>query len=256
MPHAARQLPSWLTSNVGQRRMNQLYVLALLVLGVVAHGAEYIKRANGVVLVGWNAGEGSYERQVIGADLATFEVVLGLYAKDRNRVYLEGRPLETADPATFQRIGRRYWRDRTHVFLHTWILPGADPRTFRMLTTEREWGMDAKEVYFGTTAIKVADIGSFQVIREHWAKDAKHYYTDVGLTTHYKVDCDYSSFTILSARYAKDKFRAYWGGHVIEGAELTTFEAVGQFRAKDSKWYYIGSKRQRSVEKELELRLR
>ena len=144
---------------------------AFVAIALVGCSAGYKITPTSVSLTGWNEGRGHYEWLIAGADPATFEVITGTYAKDRHHVYHEGNPIETADPDTFRPIRGQYWKDKAHVFLGEWMLRGADPATFRVLETSQEWGLDANDVYFGTTPIHVEDLGSFRVLRTHWAKD-------------------------------------------------------------------------------------
>lgn len=214
--------------------------LALLLAGC---GTGYRKSATDVSFAGWDEGNGRWSFVIAGAEPASFTELGGGYARDAKRVYRNGLVIEHADPATFQRIGGDYWGDARHVFLNGNVVRQADPGTFRIFEPGLNWGRDARDVYFGTTPVGVVDLASFEIVRDHWARDAVHYYTDIGPTNFYKVVCDRATFVIINRAYAKDKDRAYWGGKPIEDADLATFETAGTHGAKDAKGPFSGATR-------------
>ena len=56
-----------------------------------------------------------------GADLATFQVLDGILARDQFRIYSFGYPLENIDPATFQKVSGAdnpycFYKDKDHLY--------------------------------------------------------------------------------------------------------------------------------------------
>lgn len=223
--------------------MARVLVLGLVAVLVAGCGVGYRRSATEVTYAGWDEGNGRWSFVIAGADAATFEELGGGYARDSRHVYLNGRVIARAMPATFRRMGGRYGRDAERVFLGEHVVRDADPRTFRVIDRAREWGRDARDVYFGTTPVGVVDLATFEIVREHWARDSVHYYTDIGLTNHYKVVCDRATFVIINRAYAKDKDRAYWGGKPIEDADLATFEPAGTNGVRDARGLFSGATR-------------
>ena len=79
-------------------------------------------------------------KPVTGAHAAAFVVVPGYentteelyFAKDDVHVFWKDKIVSGADPATFQAIEFGYGTDKNHVFYKTSIMQGADPKTFRV----------------------------------------------------------------------------------------------------------------------------
>ena len=151
-----------------------------------------------------------------GADQNSFVPINRVYAKDSQNVYWEGDVVHGADPSTFVPLGWEHGRDKFKVFWHRQEIQGADP-------------------------------DSFKIIRDSWARDKMAYYTigymlvDNFVTDRWvKLDCDYSTLTILSLEYAKDKNRAYYFGSPIDGADVKTFQLTRSGTAKDRYHNYRG----------------
>lgn len=222
--------------------MKRILAASLAVL-LVGCGVGYRTSTSEVSYAGWDEGNGRWSFVIAGADPASFQELGGGYARDAKRVYRNGLVIEHADAATFRRIGGSYWRDRQRVFLNGTVVRQADPATFRILEPGMNWGRDARDVYFGTTPVGVVDLATFEIVRDHWARDSVHYYSDIGPTNFYKVICDRATFVIINRAYAKDKDRAYWGGKPIEDADVATFESAGKYGAKDAKGLFSGAMR-------------
>jgi len=136
---------------------------------------------------------GSYSVPVLGADPTTFaaigNIITGGYAKDKNNVYLLGKPLPGIDPATFTFIStdvpiptesdypgayatQAYAKDKWHVYsvdtgsiYPPTIIAGADSATFTPLfdTNNKitDYSKDKNTVYYLWTIISGADPATF-----------------------------------------------------------------------------------------------
>lgn len=114
--------------------------------------------------VTWDEAHG-YTTKPLGADEATFNVLGNKqYAKDKNNVYYQGRPIDKADASTFVMIkGGPYSKDKNHVYLLDTIVINADPNTFTVINYP--YARDKKGVYCGTVPVNVINIGEFEVIQ-------------------------------------------------------------------------------------------
>lgn len=143
----------------------------------------------------------------------------GAYAKDKNAVYYscKGEVLKGADPATIQVVGQNYVRDASHVYYYNSIIDAADPNTFTLLGGTEDIGM-------GLTTSHI------------YSKDKNHVY-HLGQ----KIDgADPATFQILGYAYAKDKSYAYISGDSIKDADLATFTALNDTHyAKDKNHVYL-----------------
>lgn len=99
----------------------------------------------------------------IPADRASFRVILGQFARDKNAIYQMGRVIPGADLASFSAISGQhgYAQDDNHIYGPHGVIPEADPETFKMLT--KNYSLDAGHVFFDGKLID-ADSGSFEVI--------------------------------------------------------------------------------------------
>ncbi len=205
-------------------------ILPVLIL-ILLTGCQSYKIKNGKwSFVSWNEGNGGTVTEVQGADQNSFVPINGVYAKDKNYVYLWNNVIEGADPNTFAYLGKDYGKDQQKVFFGGKELKGADPNTFQII--EYRWSKDKNDAYCGSEPLKVVDVASFKILHigilNDWAKDKNDYYFDAK-----KIDCDYSTVKILNGSYAIDKNRAYFDGIPIEGVDVKTFQATDGVSAKD-----------------------
>lgn len=111
----------------------------------------------------------------ITADRATFRVILGQFARDKNTIFQMGGKIEGADLMSFSVISGQhgYAQDDNHIYGPNGVMREADPETFKMLT--KDYSVDAGHVFFDGKLIADADSGSFEVIDNGlYAVDDKH----------------------------------------------------------------------------------
>ncbi len=86
----------------------------------------------------------------------------------------------------------------------------------------------------GDVILKNADIRTFQVLNESYAKDKNNaYYASSAIT-----GADLATFTALSEVYAKDANKVYCLNKIIEDADLATFRPIGYYSAQDKDGTY------------------
>ncbi len=102
------------------------------------------------------------KRRPLGVDSETFQVYSKTgYAKDKNRVFFEGREIEGADHNSFHIDDENYARDKNHVYFYGVIVQKANPVTFEILPYP--YGKDEQRAYCGTLPMAVDDVESFRV---------------------------------------------------------------------------------------------
>lgn len=158
---------------------------------MVILGDNYAVDTDNVYVV--NATRSGWVR--IAADRATFRVILGQFARDKNAIYQMGRVIPGADLGSFSVISGQhgYAQDDNHIYGPHGVIREADPETFKMIT--KNYSVDAGHVFFDGKNIPEADSGSFEVI-------------DNGL-------------------YAVDDKRVYYAGRVLKDTSPVGFTVKG-----------------------------
>jgi hypothetical protein len=182
-----------------------------------------------------------------GADVATFQVVdkWSALAKDAKQVYYRTAVIEGADPATFELAGTAgVWRDKKDYYIGPTPLRVRDRASFKVLDEkvlgkdDHIWAHDKLDYYVGKQPTPIADIATFQVVQSWYAKDAKQVYFGSAILPM----ADPASFQGIggeSGEFAKDAKHVYWQGQVVEGGDAATFQFLQYRYAKDSRRAYF-----------------
>ncbi len=237
------------------RWIMRILVLLLATAALTACNTGYQQINGQWMYVTLDESQGRRENPIAGADAATFErIERSDFARDRSRVYYQGRVLEGADAATFEHLKGNYWKDRNRVYYFSRPLAGADPGSYRLLRAD--WGRDNRNVFVGADAVDPKDIGTFEVVNDNWARDSLWYYpAQYGRYAPIET-LDRATFKILDGVWAKDCCRVYYFNRVVEGADPATFEVINDVRGRDKDYYYLTGFRQRTVQEETELQQR
>lgn len=137
------------------------------------------------------------DKEVPGADPATFKEVDFYIGQDKHRAYNKGIPtqikdyskltevgslmysdgtniydshfniLPKADVATFEHISDNWYKDKSHVWWSSQLVAGANPKTFQPVSEggfggDFNYGKDDKHVFWNDSIIQGADPGSFE----------------------------------------------------------------------------------------------
>lgn len=137
------------------------------------------------------------DKEVPGADPATFKEVDFYIGQDKHRAYNKGIPtqikdyskltevgrlmysdgtniydshfniLPEADVATFEHISDNWYKDKSHVWWSSQLVAGANPETFQPVPAggfggDFNYGKDDKHVFWNDSIIQGADPGSFE----------------------------------------------------------------------------------------------
>ncbi|GAB3937908.1 hypothetical protein GCM10028804_60260 [Larkinella terrae] len=85
------------------------------------------------------------DRQLIGADHETFEILNDDYARDERTVYFKDKPLPTGDAGSFAVLSGGYAKDQNQVYYLGNVLKKADPATFKIV--ENVYEQDAADAH-------------------------------------------------------------------------------------------------------------
>ncbi len=194
------------------------------------------------------------ERQITGADPATFEILLYenkegdyKYAKDKTHAYFGETPIIGADPETFVALyhiesqygaGEEsyyedydtvyYAKDKNYVYGNSKILPSVDPTT---VSLEGSFIKDSKAV-FGTYA-KV-DAATFVSLGEEFYKDKDNYYCYGVVPLRVR---DPATFKSLEHNFAQDSQAIYSASFcgALPNSDPASFEVIEGYDGKYAK---------------------
>lgn len=223
-----------------------------------------------VFLEAWFVDGGNKQeiREIEGVDAETFEVVRGVWGKDKESVYYGTHRIGNSDPSTFEVLGvgegdlrsMMYGRDANAVYYTYQKLEGADPKTFQ--SVEQVWvfpgnyGEDKNSAYRNGQAFPKEDLVFFKQgelpptvkslgSRYFQYEDKVYYYPEsvqsvesLGL-----IDADLKSFRVLRSGYARDDKRVYYKGATVSEDPLNTFEILQDSYSKDANGVYYESKK-------------
>jgi hypothetical protein len=188
-----------------------------------------------------------------GADVATFEPLNHIWARDAKHVYTQMRVSKLADRATFEVLNYIFARDKNNIFYLAGTLKGADVKSFRVLDSGRrptaEWARvgtndwtyegfacDANNVYWDDMlsgkpcALKGADVQSFQLLSHGFVRDARYVWHNRWRLPGAKPD----AFRVLNPSYGTDGKGVFYAEIPMPEAEAATFEALMDFWARDA----------------------
>lgn len=191
--------------------------------------------------------------EITGADAASFKAFDTTYAKDRSKVYFDGRLLSGADATSFDVLERSgFAKDRNYAYVldrpvsddpgHFELIDGGlskdsaavywtdgrvlsdDPVHFAIVSNNNYYlfTKDSRTVDVNGNPIPGADPATFRVLQGAYAQDVRRvfYFTDP------IIDADAASFRPLDGPYAGDARRVYWMGKPIDGADPATFRVL------------------------------
>lgn len=177
-------------------------LLVVLLCGCTKTGYQ---KANGVVsFITWDEAHGRREHPVAGADANSFEVLDKQgYGKDQSGAYFRWSRMEHADADSLIALSDLYARDRRRVFYEGRTVPGADPLTFAIV--DAQWSRDAADVYLQGRPIKACDPATFSLLEHGWQRDSRCVYN----RGRQLPAADATTFSVLNFWYGKDARRVY-----------------------------------------------
>ncbi len=132
------------------------------------------------------------------------------YAKDKNKIYYEGKQLEVLNPNAFKRIDDTYYyTDGNLVFYNGKVIQGADGSSFKEIhivgSHYSHYSKDKNHVYFKNKIIENADPNEIEILDHNYSKTKKFVFLEKTMI----VDADPDSFEVLTFNFAKDKNNIY-----------------------------------------------
>ena len=189
-------------------------------------------------------------KKIEGVDPSSFEILHGdggyskevSYGKDKNGIYLaDGQEIKGADLASFQVLIFRYSKDKNHVYFYDQILPGRDAESFEVISKigaldqkNGSYTKDKHGIYYQNEKITNVDMSTFQVLSSSYAKDKNRRYC---YGTKIK-DADTASFEALDYGFGKDKNHVYVCEQILPEADPFTFQQLNDNYAKDQTHVY------------------
>lgn len=214
----------------------------------------YRVEGNKVVYEGpWNAGNSTKVIE-LNADPKTFEV-LGSdnknWAKDSSTVFWGYIPLSFMDTNTFEVLSINFGKDKDKVICGKDVIIETKPNDFktRRFTDSAGYtyiyGVDSKAAYLcstepnGYTRIATQSVEAFEQLEDGFYKDnEKVYWRSSEL-----IDVVPDDFFVLGGGYGSDNINVYYHSRIVNGADIETFEVIGNFTAKDKNQNYFMDER-------------
>ncbi|QLG44344.1 DKNYY domain-containing protein [Costertonia aggregata] len=167
-------------------------------------------------------------KKAMNVDMDTFEVLNGLFAKDKNNLYCYHNKVShpKLDLESF------YAKGETAVERDKMNNIGFDKNHVYVTVSKRQG-----DIYTtGITILEDADPKTFKKIDYHgWAKDHERYYYRNAL-----IHVDYDSFTFIDEFFSKDKNHVYW--HTFSNFVKTDANPETFVSAEKSKYIAIDDK--------------
>lgn len=177
--------------------------------------------------------------RVDGVDSSTFEAFDRTYARDRERVYINGHLLDGADAGSFQLLERPgFSKDRDHVYQHDQPI-SEDPANFAFLGSDLS--RDSVNVYWTDGSVLSRDPANFAIITDEnhylFAKDSDEVFVNGRVI----VGASPATFRVLEGAYSRDDAKVFYFDAQIPGADVTTFRPLeGPYAVDDDHAYWMG----------------
>ena len=208
-----------------------VFVLGLLILTSCTTG--YKNDGKEVTWHTWNEGSGHHSRK-LNADPETFEILDDDYGRDKTHAFYRGDIITGADGHTFRVLEKGFAADKSNVYDKGELMKGVEPASFKIHSYELT--EDKNDFYYNGKALNVRDKSSFEILKDNsgentnWGKDKYNGYYLNGTVI---PNIDYATFHPINAQrliqsgyYAADKYKAFFKGKEIPGADPATFREV------------------------------
>lgn len=156
---------------------------------------------------------------------------VGIYARDKQQVYLDGVVLTDAQPDSFKIMNRNYAGDKQHIYFNGKRLADVQVDSFEVLSEKSgyeaysSYARDKHHVYQNDTLIENAQAGTFEIISPDpfsYARDKKQVYFKGKVL----ADVQPATFKILesSANFATDGNQYFFAEHTIHICDKASFK--------------------------------
>ena len=235
---------------------------------------KYYRDKNNIYLLNDRDDKMKLEK-LAGANLKTFEIMDGNFARDDKNLYIFEYKVDGIDPKTFEALNYEMIKDKNGVYFLENIseenenseiktrklnLKGLDLRSFKKVDDSDYYFKDKNSIYYEDSGnlykIENADLKTFKDLDYNFAKDKNNIYYK-----NKKLDgIDAASFEKLEFNFIKDKNRLYKIDEdeekneiklipINEKVNLENFEEIGGNYYKDDKnLYYLGENEFKKIE--------
>ena len=208
-------------------------------------GDGYIKDKNGIYrdteVIFYDSDDSYNISKLENVDKESFENIGEGYSKDKNNIYYNNEKFKNIDVKTFQLIGNGFSKDKNNVYFEKNKIEGAEAKTFQIVDNFFE--KDRSNIFYKEHKLKNISPIEFQTL--YMSKNANVAYAiffknkdgvfklliedpfDLTKNKIVKLNVDKDSVKILSKNYYKDRNNVYCNDKVLKGADLKTFELVG-----------------------------
>ena len=200
------------------------------------------------------------EYSIHDADVKTFVALDEHYAKDTNIAYycdeerkgqnyyltkhsviIKMRDVHTTSFTTLGDGFTGYSKDNKRGYIKGVGFTVKDAPTLTII--DGEFVKDKYQVYHRQVAVKAADVNSFRLLNNYYAKDTNRIYFygyhDKANNDIHEISCNNLTFSLLEYPYAKDNESAYYVYTKIAGSDGGSFLVVGNDFSKDKSNVYF-----------------
>ena len=235
---------------------------------------KYYRDKNNIYFLNDRDDKMKFEK-LAGANLKTFEIMDGNFARDDKNLYIFEYKVDGIDPKTFEALNYEMIKDKNGVYFLENIseenenseiktkklnLKGLDLRSFKKVDDSNYYFKDKNSIYYEDSGnlhkIESADLKTFKDLDYNFAKDKNNIYYK-----NKKLDgIDAASFEKIEFNFIKDKNRLYKIDEdeekneiklipINEKVNLENFEEIGGNYYKDDKnLYYFGENEFKKIE--------
>lgn len=199
----------------------KMFFLVIFILILTSCNPEYVIEKNKVYYKYWNSASGNHKELIEKADAKSFQKIKVddnsnlCIGKDKNSIYIDGKPMRNIDPKTFKYLGNNIFSDIDSVYFFGFYndinhcsIKGIDNRKIKLI--EYPWSKAENILIHGKDTLTINDISSFTPINNDWGK-TKNY---IIYKTKIIIEADLKTFEIVNSYTAKDKNHTYELGDV------------------------------------------
>lgn len=184
---------------------------------------KYYKDKNNIYFLNDRDDKMKFEK-LAGANLKTFEIMDGNFARDDKNLYIFEYKVDGIDPKTFEALNYEMIKDKNGVYF------------LENISEENE----NSEIKTKKLNLKGLDLRSFKKVdnSDYYFKDKNSiYYEDSG-NLHKIENADLKTFKDLDYNFAKDKNNIYYKNKKLDGIDAASFEKIEFNFIKDKNGLY------------------
>ena len=201
-------------------------ILFVFVISLLPSCRKGYKIENGNVYYEyWNAGIGigQGKRLVENADAKTFQDLSFdcdcsfEFGKDKNHLYIDGRPIKDIDQNSFEFLGNYIFRDENAAYFFGFYnnindceIKGIPPDKIKII--EYPWAKVDNVLIHGHDTLSLEDINDFIAIDENWGVTEKYVINDSDIV----LGADVETFKIINSYRGKDRDYKYEFGFIAK----------------------------------------